>query len=154
MLATSSPVITEREATAADIPALVALGQRFRRETVYATTLRENVEAIAKTVAHLIASADGYVHVLERDGALVGVFGALLYPHHLSGDLTCGEVFFWVNPESRGHGVRMLRHAERWAKARGATTMQMVAPTTEVGQLYERMGYGLLEMAYGKDLSR
>lgn len=141
-----------REAVLADVPALVQMGQRFRQETAYADRLRNNPEQMTALAEKLIADANGVVFVTERDGVLVGMIGLLLFAHHLSGDLTVGELFFWVEPEHRGHGVRLLRCAERWARAMGATTMQMIAPTTAVGQFYERLGYAEIEVAYEKVL--
>lgn len=148
-----------REATADDVPALVAMGQRFRNSTVYARRLRDNPEQMAETGLMLIHSDDGLLLVADRGGAPIGMIGVLVFPHHLSGERTAGELFFWVDPEYRGYGVRLLRQAERWARERGATTMQMIAPVVidepddDVGPFYARVGYHALEVAYEKDLT-
>lgn len=143
---------TIREATVDDVPALVAMGQRFIRGSVYATRLRENVAQMAVAAERLIASEDGMVLVLDAVSDLVGMIGLVFFEHHLSGEATAGEVFFWVDPEYRGRGLRLMRHAEQWARDKGATTIQMIAPTPDVGRLYERLGYAELEVSYGKEL--
>jgi GNAT superfamily N-acetyltransferase len=63
-----------------------------------------------------------------------------------------GEVFWWVEPEHRGEGVKLLREAEKRAKHAGAQTMQMIAPTDKVAGLYQRFGYEFVEAAYQKSL--
>lgn len=147
-----------REATHHDVPALVAMGLRFRNATVYATRLAENPEQMAALGRHLIDSEDGLLLVADRGGEPIGMMGVLVFAHHLSGARTAGEVFFWVEPAHRGYGIRLLRRAEQWAKARGATTMQMIAPVVvddpdqDVGPLYARVGYHALEVAYEKTL--
>lgn len=152
MLTATPTSLIVREATVDDVPALVAMGQRFRNETIYATRLPENTAQMGEIARRLIVEDNGHVLVVDRDGALVGTIGLLVFPHHFSGALTAAELFFWVNPEHRGHGVRLLRRAEQWARDRGATTMQMIAPTPEVGTLYTRLGYAALEVAYEKEL--
>jgi GNAT superfamily N-acetyltransferase len=148
----TATLTTIREATAADVPRLVEMGRRFRAESAYALRLADNPAQMATMAEYLIASDNGLVLVVERDGLLVGMIGVLVFPHPLSGALTAGEVVFWVEPEHRGYGVRLMRRAEQWAIARGATTMQMVSPTPEVGQFYARLGYHALEVAYEKEL--
>ena len=142
-----------RAATEADIATMVAMGQRFRNESVYAARLAENPDQMAAHGRMLLASDDGLLLVAARDGEVVGMIGALIFVHHLSGALTAAESFFWVNPDARGCGVRLLRAFERWARTRGATTVQMIAPTPEVEQLYARLGYAPLEVAYTKELT-
>lgn len=140
-----------RDATAADVPRIVEMGQRFLRESHYAGVLSENPAQMASTAAWLIAEDAGFVAVDER-GALVGMIGALLFRHHFSGELIAGEVFWWVEPASRGGGIRLMRRAEAWARARGAQRMQMIAPDAQVGQLYARLGYDPIEVAYERAL--
>lgn len=151
-VAVATPTTVIREAATDDVDRLVAMGRRFRDDTVYASRVRENVEQMAALTHRLIADENGLLLVVERAGTVVGMIGALLFPHHMSGDLTAGELFFWMEPEHRGYGVRLLVRAERWARERGATTMQMIAPSEEVGILYRRLGYSPLEVAYEKRL--
>lgn len=147
-----APVTTIREATESDVPAIVEMGRQFRNETVYASRLPENVEQITATARRIVASPDGTVLVADRDGVLIGMIGLLLFTHHFSGERTAGELCFWIDPAHRGHGVRLLYRAERWAREHGATTLQMIAPTPEVGALYTRLGFTEIETAFQKEL--
>ena len=139
-----------RLAGEADIPRLVEMGKRFRGSTTYAGHIAENLDRMANTAARL-AATDG-VLVSERDGRIVGMLGYILFDHFLSGELIAGEVFWWVEPEHRGDGVRLLFEAEKRARAAGALRMQMIAPTDRVAAVYQKLGYEFVEAAYQKTL--
>lgn len=142
-----------RDARHADTPALIAMGQRFLRETVYRGRITENPAQMGALVQMLIDSPTGALFVSERDGIVTGMIGLLLYTQPLSGEPMASELFWWVEPEHRGHGVRLMKQAEAWARAQGATALQMIAPTSEVEQLYQRLGYDRIEVAYQKALA-
>lgn len=139
-----------RFAIATEVPRLVEMGLRFRRETGYAQHLAENPVQMA-VLAEQLAAAESIL-VTERAGAIVGMIGFVVYPHFLSGETIAGEVFWWVEPEHRGEGVKLLRAFEETARKRGARLVQMIAPTPNVAKLYERLGYGFVESAYQKPL--
>jgi RimJ/RimL family protein N-acetyltransferase len=142
-----------REATADDIPRLVEMGKRFLTETVYAGRVAINPAAMARTLHLLVASDGGGLFVSEQDGVVTGMIGLLLFEHPFTGELTAQELFWWVEPEHRGYGLRLLKRGEAWAAASGAQHVHMIAPTPAVGQLYERLGYGYLEAAYQKAMA-
>lgn len=132
------------------------MGRRFRAESPYAAHVEENPLQMEATALSLIASVAGVIAVAEQDGAIVGMLGAGLFTHPMSGALFVGELFLWVEPEARGLGglgVRLLKWVEQWARVHGATTMQMVAPTPDVEALYERLDYQRVEVTYQKGLA-
>ena len=139
-----------RTATREDVPALVAMGERFADSPDYRLVLRNNPDQLAITAEMLVTSEIGTMLVLESDRQLVGMIGMVCMPHFLSGELFAGEVCWWVDPEHRGGGLRLMKAAEAWALARGALTIQMIAPNARVGQLYERLGYTWTESMYQK----
>lgn len=144
--------LTIRAATTADVPRLVEMGQRFLQSTVYRDLLAENPEAMAAMATLLVDRADAVVLVAESH-RLTGMIGLLICPHHISGERMANEVFWWVDPETRGtSGLRLLRAAEAWAREHGAVRMQMVAPDASVGKIYERFGYAPIEIAYQRRL--
>lgn len=142
-----------RHATLDDVPAIVRMGQQFI-QTDYRHIVRENPEQMAALATMLIDGEHGTVFLIDRDGDVVGMIGMLCTTHFLSGDMFAGELFWWVNPDQRGNGVRLLKKAEAWALERGAKTIQMIAPNERVGQLYTRMGYMPTEMSFQKDMAR
>jgi GNAT superfamily N-acetyltransferase len=139
-----------RLACESDVPRLVEMGRRFRNETGYNKHLAENPAKMAELASQLAAA--GGVLVSERAGQIVGMIGIFLFPHFLSGELVAGEVFWWVEPEHRGEGIKLLREAEKQARERGAVKLQMIAPNPKVAALYERLGYEFVESAYQRTL--
>lgn len=140
-----------RPALLDDVPALVALGQRFLAESHYAGVLTENPAQMAETAARLIREDEGTVLVADGRERLAGTIGLYRFQHHFSGSVTVGEVFLFVEPEARGMvGVRLLRAAQRWAQAQGALSLQVVAPegATRVEDLYRALDYQPLERAW------
>src|SRR5438552_5373318 len=126
------------------------MGRRFRRESSYRDVIADNPERMKALGEQLIAQ-NGLI-VSERDGQVTGMLGFVLFDHFISGERTCGEVFWWLNPESRGEGLKLLREVERRAKLAGAKHIQMIAPTAEVARVYERLKYRFVESTYQRDL--
>jgi GNAT superfamily N-acetyltransferase len=139
-----------RAATSQDVPRLVEMGRRFRSETGYAKVLAENPGKMTELATQL--AERGGLLVSERQGKIVGMIGFYVYPHFLSGEQAGGEVFWWVEPEHRGEGIKLLKEAERLARTRGAKTMQMIAPTDQVAAVYRRLGYEFVEASYQRAL--
>jgi GNAT superfamily N-acetyltransferase len=137
-----------RRADAADLPALQAMALRFLAETRYAELLTPDPTHLQATVAVFLERPDGVLLVSEDGGAVVGMIALVLYLHPFTGSRTVMEVVWWVEPEARGAGVRLLRAAETWAREQGAAYLQMVAPTDRVGAFYERLGYAKVETSY------
>jgi GNAT superfamily N-acetyltransferase len=126
------------------------MGQRFRQETEYSQHVGENPEQMAMLGAKLI-EGNGLL-ISERNGVVVGMIGYIVFPHFISGEIVAGEVFWWVEPEHRGEGPKLLREAEKRVAAAGAKRMQMIAPNERVGKLYERFGYSFVESTYQRTL--
>lgn len=146
--------VTIREATGADAPRLLAMGQRFLAETPYRDLITPDEECVSRVIGQVMGSPDGVVFVSQATGgAVTGMIGVLLQAHPFSGEPTGFELVWWVDPEVRGHGIRLLRAAEEWAASHGATHMQVVAPNPRVEQLYQRLGYHAIEVAYQRRLT-
>ena len=141
--------MTIREATTADVDALVAMGERFL-VSVYAKKIHANTDALRQLSEGLLASPDAVIYVAEVRGQVIGMMGLMRYRHPMSGEPTASEVMWWVDPERRGSGVRLFRVGEAWAKASGATVIQMIAPSPEVEQFYTRVGYEPVERTFQK----
>jgi hypothetical protein len=139
-----------RTSTESDLDRLVEMGCRFHRESPYRDKLAVNPEKMRST-AKFISDA-GTLLISESEGKILGMLGFVLFSHFLSGEMTAGEVFWWVEPEHRGEGIKLLRCAEKMARVSGAKTMQMIAPSERVENLYKRLNYGYVESTYQKTL--
>jgi GNAT superfamily N-acetyltransferase len=145
--------MTIEPAVSADLDALVALGCEFRA-AVYADLLPENPAQMRVLAASLIASGTGTILVAREAGAIVGMLGLTAFAHPLSGLWTVAELFWYVQPSARGTlGLRLLKAGERWARDRHALRLQTVAPTVEVEQLYQRLGFHAVERSFEKVLA-
>jgi len=143
-----------RPATYTDIPQIVDMGVQFLRTTEYRGRIAENPQQMAHVASFLMQGPDRALFVAERAGRLVGMIGLVLFPQPLSGDLTAGEWFWFVDPSARGRtGLRLLERAEQWARDAGAIVIQMIAPNAEVERLYERRGYDRIEVSYQRRLT-
>lgn len=142
-----------RPATLADVPALVALGAEFIQTTGYRSVLSENPRQMRALAEQLIAGGSSVIFVIEHAGRLLGMIGLVAYPHHISGERMCGEVFLFVAPDARGRtGPQLIRAAEHWAREQGAGRLELVAPTARVETLYQRLGYEPIERTYQRAL--
>lgn len=141
-----------RRATLDDTGRLLEMGQRFVAETDYARLITISPVALAAAIHSILANPNGAVFVSGSDATLTGMIAMLAYDHPFSGERTAFEVVWWVEPEARGDGVRLLRAAEAWAREQGITKMQMVAPNGRVGEFYQRMGYAPVETSYQRSL--
>src|SRR5476651_1377594 len=123
-----------RLATVEDIPQMVAMGVKFNNQSSYSRHLKVDEEKIAAIGKQLI-EGEGLL-VSENQEKITGMIGYIVYRHFMSDEIIAGEVFWWVEPEHRGAGIKLLKEAEDRARQRGAKKMQMIAPTDQVAKVY------------------
>lgn len=139
-----------RQATHDDIPRLVQMGERFLNAE-YAS--HACAYALAKTLDDMVTSDSTLLLVACHDEEVIGVIGVLLFSHPFTGELVASETFWWVEPERRGHGVKLMKCAEAWARGRGAKKMQMGSPAGhDMSKFYARAGYVPTESTYQRSL--
>lgn len=141
-----------REAILADVPRLVEMGIRWVHEGPYADHITPRAEPMAKLATMLIEADHGMIWVSDHGGSLVGMLGVIATFHPYSGDPVMSEMFWYVEPEHRGQGVRLLKTAEAWARSHGVTASIMISPSAKVSTFYRRLGYELLEEQFIKKL--
>jgi GNAT superfamily N-acetyltransferase len=105
----------------------------------------------------LLGGGFGAIWAIEDSGgSYIGGLGALIYPDMNDGRLVATEAFWYVRPECRGGGLRLLQVFEDWAKARGVSRLMMVhlqnLMPESLSRLYVRRGYRPLETHYMKEL--
>ena len=139
-----------RRATEADVVVAADMGERFIGSTPYQQQVAYDHPRAEQFVRWLVSYAQGIMLVLEVDGAPKGMLGAIITDHPFSSTKIALELFWWVEPESRGGGLRLLREFQRWGKSMGADRLNMVSPNERVAHVYERLGFGLVESMYGR----
>ena len=169
-----------REATLADVDALGNLALHFLAGTQYGRTLQTaDSEHLAALITVLIAGIDpttddrqGVICVadlqftsyvgdgmlsreLPHTSKLVGFLAISNALDVFTGQRYGDEVAWWVEPEHRetGAGRKLLGVGEDWARRNGLSVLKMVAPAgSQLGTLYERLGFTEVETAYSKRL--
>lgn len=146
---------TLRDAVAADVPRLQQMFAEFVASTQYARYVGNDPAYSSGLLERLIANDDGTIIVAEREGLIIGMLGLLVFQHPMSGRWVATEAFWWLDPQHRGYGVYLLRRGERWAKAKGARTLSLMAPADKprVAEIYEALGYERVEITFQRDLS-
>jgi|SRR5262245_5230728 len=134
-----------RTATRADVPEIVDLGERHWNESAYGQWMRADREAMASLARAALDTPNALVLVDERETGLVGIIGVVAMPHVYTGVLVMSELFWYVEPEARGSGVRLLKEAEAWAADNGVQFSTMMAPDERVAQFLGRIGYAPVE---------
>ena len=142
-----------REAESADLDALIAMGEHFIAQTDYRTRIGTNPQQLRALAVHLMNDENGALFVADVDGQLVGMIGVFAFAHPVSGERIGSEVMWWMEPDFRGAGVRLLKKAEKWTKAQGATRFQMIAPTPYVEEIYRRLGFEKVETVYQRSVA-
>ena len=112
------------------------------------------------TFCELIQSGRGIVLAsfdLRGDKrTITGALGGVLAQSPFNETVNAIEMFWYVLPEHRGHGIKLLRAFEAWAVERGADYVCMIhlqkLQPEALGQLYLRLGYRLIESNYLKAL--
>jgi GNAT superfamily N-acetyltransferase len=79
------------------------------------------------------------------------IYGFFFNKNHRTGH----ELFWWVEPEQRGHGLKLLKALEEWARDRGAQSFQMggMRALKNLDNIYKRVGYEPSESIYRKKLA-
>ena len=152
MLVGASSIVVVREATTADLGRIVDMGVRFGQDASYRGRIHISPGSVAQFAQRLMASPDGAVYVAERAGVVVGMIALTVFEHPMSGERIVVELAWWVEPEARGCGLKLLQQAETWGRAQGATRLQMIAPTPVVERLYQRLGFEPVERTYQRGL--
>lgn len=143
--------MTIRRAMADDIEAIVSMGLKFQATSEYAAHLRTSSERLRRLAIATLINPDAAFWLAESvSGEVVGMLAAGLHVQPMSEEVVGHEIVWWMDPAARGGraAIGMLRAAEEWAKGRGATIFQMMAPNAHVGSFYERLGYAPIETHY------
>lgn len=140
-----------RRATKEDIAAIVTMGERYCREDRKEEPAADHIEAHVRAMM----SAESVIVLVatDKDGGVIGTAMYMVHPDPLTGKMTCLKVHLYVLPEHRGHGIALMREAEHWANAQGATELIGSASDERAACLMRALGYEALETKFRKRLN-
>ena len=144
-----------RRLTIDDVEALLPLASLFWAEGRLPGSF--NADTFRATWGRFLDLGIGHILGLSSGERLVGAPGFLVAPDPNDGALVAQETFWYVEPESRGSGLRLLRAFEDEALALGVKRV-LVAHLKEINgpelkRIYEHRGYRETETTYMKEIS-
>jgi GNAT superfamily N-acetyltransferase len=144
-----------RIATDDQLDGIAQLGPKFWSESNLPGGFKPDV--FVENWKKIIARDQGCI-IFNQDekGGINGAIGLLVYQDINDGELVMQEAFWFVSPESRGFGLRLLKKAEEIAKMinvkRFVMTHLLNGYADKLSRLYPRMGFKALEINYIKHL--
>ena len=93
--------------------------------------------------------------VAEVDGKLVGFVLGIQTPYLMNRNyMVGGEIAWWVEPEYRGIGIKLLRHIENTAQELGLKMWSMMCLESmepeKVSEIYLKSGYQPTERSFAR----
>lgn len=138
-----------RQATEADLPALLEMGRKFHAASPW-RVIPFSDERFAQSVRAQLAGAGTYL----VNEALTGMIGMVSGPVYFAENVTVAQETAWWCEDPRD-ALKLLQAAEEWARGVGASHVCMVrleGVTERLGPFYERRGYAPTEHYYLKGL--
>lgn len=131
-----------RPATLDDIPALLAMGEKFATKAGLDEHCGYDPQSMELTFRAMI-ERDEFCLFIGEGGAI----GGMKAPHPFNHAVTMADELFWWS-EGR-EGLRLLDAYEEWAAGSiiRMTALEAVNPD-RMGKFYERRGYRPLERAF------
>jgi GNAT superfamily N-acetyltransferase len=91
--------------------------------------------------------------VIDNHGTIDGFIAAIVMPRFFLAGQSAQELIWYVRPEARREGIRLLRTFEEVCRMRGCENIMMIGMDgTKAERLYEKLGYNKLESTYIKIL--
>lgn len=138
-----------------DLPRMAACAAKF-----YATSKFLNGFDIEKFTAlwtNLLEHGIGVIFVLfDNAGEVRGAIGGMKSGDLYSGEPYSQELFWFVEHEHRGSGLRLYFEFEKWSRDKDCRSIRMVhladSMAEKLNRVYIRLGFELMESHYGKKL--
>jgi GNAT superfamily N-acetyltransferase len=137
-------------ATEHDIYAVAVITKKGMEEST--SHVKVDVDYTTKIYQEIIRKNSGAMFLLKDDKKLVGALGCVKRNDLHNGDLIAIETVWYVHPEYRGGGLKLLNAFDRWAKEEGCKKKAMIhledSLPDKLKKIYEKKGYQLVESHY------
>jgi GNAT superfamily N-acetyltransferase len=104
----------------------------------------------------LIETGIGTIFFEEKEGMPIGMIGGVTHPDINSGEMTATEFFWYVDPNYKGSGLKLLKKFEEWAKDKDCVNIVMVHLENNMPEklkrIYLKKGFCHIESHYSKRL--
>jgi GNAT superfamily N-acetyltransferase len=143
-----------RIATDDQLDGIAQLGPKFWSESNLPGDFKP--EVFVENWKKIIAKDQGCI-IFNQDekGGINGAIGLLVYQDINDGELVMQEAFWFVSPESRGFGLRLLKKAEEIAKMINVKRFIMMhlhnMYADKLAKVYQHMGFRPMETNYIKE---
>ncbi len=149
-----------RHAVAEDLEQYLPLGAAFQQASPVHNMLPFDEEGFANFFLSGLKEPDMGIWVVEDNGKIIGIAGAVVYPMFFSRkNKVAQELWWWMLPEARGNGIgkKLYDAIESWASERGAKALFMVAledqNASKMEQIYRNSGYRPMERTFFKEVA-
>ncbi len=160
--------MTVRPATAADIPAIVALGRRMHAESPRYSAVPYDKDRAESVVAQRVSTGGMFVADDPRDCtepgspayAIIGMADCWTEEQEATGIVSGCNFVVYVLPQHRGGSTfsDLVFAMEDWAKERGATEFIVGVSTGQaneaIARAYEALGYSPSGISLRKPLTQ
>lgn len=149
-----------REAELRDLTDYVKLAEMFHAASPMRNFIAFDPEGYANFFVNSLEKTDVKLWLAEKNGEMIGITGALLFPFYFSpSSFAVQELWWWLTPNARGSGAAKLMYQkiEDWAKEVDASALFMIALEDDKAQkmekLYARAGYRPMERTFCKGVT-
>jgi GNAT superfamily N-acetyltransferase len=121
------------------------------------TALEVSADHALQSMVRMIEGAESDVLAAMHKNCLAGIIGVYVSASHVGPQIIGHECLFYVYPQFRGAGIKLIIAAEAWAKSRGAMAMIMNASAAagsmeRADRFFSAKGYSMLERSRIKGL--
>lgn len=142
-----------REATKSDVGQILDLGECFFDKAGWPRVATWDDRSVVNTLQKL--SQNGVLLVAEEGGRVVGIAGAPIGPAYFNDAIRISQELFWyVDPETRGVGLPLMKALEAGCVRKGAHVHLQGAVSglrdEALDRFYRRQGYAPAERYFIK----
>ncbi len=153
MTATSSEI---RSVTVLDLPKLESCAKEFYASSEFLKGF--DLSRFCELWQRILESDTGVIFAVDgNDGQYAGAIGGLMFDEIYSGRKTATELYWFVRDGHRGHGLKLYRAFEAWARERGCEEIRMIhlmdSMPEKLNRVYQHLGFRPIETHFAKELT-